>query len=93
MTDSLHDIRPAGRALDEMRPIEIETDYAPYAEGSALIRMGQTHVLCTATVEESTAPFLTGTGQGWVTAEYGMLPRSSPVLIPRNRSANSGRTK
>jgi ribonuclease PH len=85
--------RPHGRALDQMRPVTIEPDFAPYAEGSALIRMGDTHVLCTATVEESTAPFLTGTGQGWVTAEYGMLPRSSPVRIPRGRSASSGRTK
>jgi ribonuclease PH len=86
-------VRPNGRALDEMRTIEIEVGYAPYAEGSSLIRMGNTHVLCTATVEESTAPFLIGTGQGWITAEYGMLPRSSPVRIPRSRSASSGRTK
>jgi ribonuclease PH len=85
--------RPLGRDLASMRPVDIEPGYAPYAEGSALIRMGETHVLCTATVEESTAPFLTGTGQGWVTAEYGMLPRSSPVRIPRGRSASSGRTK
>jgi ribonuclease PH len=93
MTETTMGTRPHGRALDAMRPVEIEVDFAPYAEGSALIRMGDTHVLCTASVEESTAPFLTGTGQGWVTAEYGMLPRSSPVRIPRNRSAGSGRTK
>ena len=93
MTEAVTGARPHGRTLDQMRPIEIEVGYAPYAEGSALIKMGDTHVLCTATVEESTAPFLTGTGQGWVTAEYGMLPRSSPVRIPRHRSSGSGRTK
>ena len=93
MTEMLTGERPNNRALDQMRPIEIEIGYAPYAEGSALIRMGDTHVLCTATIEESTAPHLTDTGQGWVTAEYGMLPRSSPVRIPRHRSAGSGRTK
>lgn len=85
--------RPRERALNAMRAVSIEPGYAPYAEGSALIAMGETHVLCTATVEESTAPFLTGSGRGWVTAEYGMLPRSSPERIPRGRSASSGRTK
>lgn len=85
--------RPRERALNAMRAVSIEPGYAPYAEGSALITMGETHVLCTATVEESTAPFLTGSGRGWVTAEYGMLPRSSPERIPRGRSASSGRTK
>lgn len=93
MPEASNNPRPHKRPLDQMRPIEIEAGYAPYAEGSAMIRMGETHVLCTATVEESTAPFLVGSGQGWVTAEYGMLPRSSPVRIPRNRSASSGRTK
>lgn len=93
MTDIESSSRPHGRQLNQMRPVSIEPDFAPYAEGSALIRMGDTHVLCTATVEESTAPFLVGTGRGWVTAEYGMLPRSSPSRIPRGRSASSGRTK
>ncbi len=93
MADAGSNARPLGRPIDQMRPVSIEPDFAPYAEGSALIRMGETHVLCTATVEESTAPFLVGSGQGWVTAEYGMLPRSSPVRIPRGRSASSGRTK
>ena len=93
MSDLTVGARPNGRAPGEMRSVSIEPGYAPYAEGSALIRMGETHVLCTATVEESTAPFLTGSGQGWVTAEYGMLPRSSPERIPRSRSASSGRTK
>jgi ribonuclease PH len=93
MAETASGTRPHGRALNEMRQVEIVPGYAPYAEGSALICMGDTHVLCTATVEESTAPFLTGTGQGWITAEYGMLPRSSPARIPRSRSASSGRTK
>lgn len=93
MAESEYTERPHGRPIEQMRTVSIEPDFTPYAEGSALIRMGDTHVLCTATVEESTAPFLTGTGQGWVTAEYGMLPRSSPVRIPRGRSASSGRTK
>ncbi|TVR74720.1 MAG: ribonuclease PH [Sphaerobacteraceae bacterium] len=93
MAEAGSNARPLGRPIDQMRPVSIEPDFAPYAEGSALIQMGETHVLCTATVEESTAPFLVGSGQGWVTAEYGMLPRSSPVRIPRSRSASSGRTK
>src|SRR5690606_21850039 len=70
--------RAGGRRNDELRPVEILPGYAPYAEGSALITMGNTHVLCTATVEDRVPPFLVGTGKGWVTAEYGMLPRSSP---------------
>jgi ribonuclease PH len=93
VTETGYTERPLDRSIEQMRPVSIEPDFTPYAEGSALIRMGDTHVLCTATVEESTAPFLIGTGQGWVTAEYGMLPRSSPVRIPRGRSASSGRTK
>jgi ribonuclease PH len=93
VTETGYTERPLDRSIEQMRPVSIEPDFTPYAEGSALIRMGDTHVLCTATIEESTAPFLIGTGQGWVTAEYGMLPRSSPVRIPRGRSASSGRTK
>ena len=93
MSDTTGVIRGSGRTLDEMRAVTISTGYAPYAEGSALIKMGNTHVLCTATVEESVPPFLAESGQGWITAEYGMLPRSSPVRIPRRRSAESGRTK
>ncbi len=75
-----------------MRPIEIIPGYAPYAEGSALITVGNTHVLCTATIEEHVPKFLQSTGKGWVTAEYGMLPRSSPQRISRERSLSSGRT-
>ncbi|HLI50313.1 MAG TPA: ribonuclease PH [Thermomicrobiaceae bacterium] len=83
--------RPGGRLPSELRPVEIITGYAPYAEGSALITMGNTHVLCTATVEDRVPPFRAGQG-GWVTAEYAMLPRSSPQRIDRQRSLSSGRT-
>jgi ribonuclease PH len=93
VSESTEIVRPGGRSFSELRPVLIEPGFAPYAEGSALIQMGHTHVLCTATVEESTPSFLIGTGRGWITAEYGMLPRSSPVRIPRERSAGSGRTK
>jgi len=84
--------RPGGRANDALRPVSILPGYAPFAEGSALIMMGNTHVLCTATVESRVPSFLLGTGKGWVTAEYGMLPRSSPQRIPRDRSLTGGRT-
>ncbi|MBX6342699.1 MAG: ribonuclease PH, partial [Thermomicrobiaceae bacterium] len=85
--------RPGDRANDALRPVAIQPGYAPYAEGSALITMGNTHVLCTATIEERVPSFLAGTGKGWVTAEYGMLPRSSPQRIPRDRALTSGRTQ
>ncbi len=84
--------RPAGRSNNELREIEIVPGFAPYAEGSALISAGNTHVLCTATIEERVPGFLQNTGKGWVTAEYGMLPRSSPQRISRERSLSSGRT-
>jgi ribonuclease PH len=84
--------RPGGRANDELRKIEIIPGYAPFAEGSALISAGNTHVLCTATIEERVPGFLVNKGKGWVTAEYGMLPRSSPQRISRERSLSSGRT-
>ncbi|MFN3337206.1 MAG: ribonuclease PH, partial [Thermomicrobium sp.] len=71
-----------GRANNELRPVEIVPDYIPYAEGSALIMLGGTHVLCAATVEERVPGFLVGSGQGWITAEYGMLPRSGRERIP-----------
>lgn len=71
-----------GRANDELRPVEIVPHYIPYAEGSALIMLGNTHVLCAATVEERVPSFLVGSGQGWITAEYGMLPRSGRERIP-----------
>lgn len=70
-------MRPSGRKLDEMRKVSIETGVVKHAEGSCLIKVGDTHVLCTATVEDKPPPFLKGTGLGWVTAEYGMLPRAT----------------
>ncbi len=70
-------MRPSGRNLDEMRVVSIETGVMRHAEGSCLIKMGNTHVLCTASVEDRTPPFLKNTGLGWVTAEYGMRPRAT----------------
>ncbi len=73
-----------GRRPDELRPVTLTRHYTKYAEGSVLVTMGDTVVLCTATVESGVPPFLRGTGRGWVTAEYGMLPRSTPVRTPRD---------
>mgnify|MGYP003700708765 CR=1 FL=1 len=70
-------MRPSGRSVDQLRPIVLETNVNKYAEGSCLARFGDTHVLCTASVEESIPPWLRNSGRGWVTAEYGMLPRST----------------
>ncbi len=86
-------MRTDGRKSDELRSVEIIPDFCKYAEGSALVKFGNTHVLCTATTDESTPKFLQGSGQGWVTAEYGMLPRSTHTRIRRDRAANSGRTQ
>ncbi len=88
-------MRPSGRNLDAMRPIEIETGVTKHAEGSCLIRCGDTHVLCTATIEDKAPPFLKGTGLGWVTAEYGMLPRATNTRNRREAAAGkqSGRTQ
>src|SRR5512146_3125798 len=87
--------RPSGRAPDEMRSVRLEPGFAKYAEGSCLARFGDTHVLCTATVEEKVPPFLRNTGRGWVTAEYGMLPRSTQTRTDREaaRGRQSGRTQ
>ena len=87
-------MRPSGRQLGEMRPVSIETGVTKHAEGSCLIRMGDTHVLCTATLEERVPPFIKGSGQGWVTAEYGMLPRSTNTRMRREATAGKqgGRT-
>ena len=82
-------MRPSGRALDQMRPISIETNVAKHAEGSCLIKVGDTQVICTATLEERVPPFVKGTGLGWVTAEYGMLPRSTGSRM--RREATSGK--
>jgi ribonuclease PH len=87
--------RPSGRGADELRAMAFEPGFSPYAEGSCLIRCGNTHVLCTASVEERVPPFLRNTGKGWVTAEYGMLPRSTHTRTDREatRGKQSGRTQ
>ena len=87
--------RPSGRAPDQMRAVSLEPGFAKYAEGSCLIRFGDTHVLCTASVDEKVPPFLRNTGRGWVTAEYGMLPRSTHTRTDREaaRGKQSGRTQ
>jgi len=85
-------MRPSGRQPDELRAIVLETDVSRYAEGSCLAKFGETHVLCTASIDESVPPFLRNSGKGWVTAEYGMLPRSTHDRMDRKRSAGSGRT-
>ena len=82
-------MRPSGRDLDEIRSITIETNVTKHAEGSCLIKIGDTHVLCTATVEDRVPPFVKGSGLGWVTAEYGMLPRSTGSRM--RREATSGK--
>ncbi|MEC7441513.1 MAG: ribonuclease PH [Pseudomonadota bacterium] len=86
--------RPSGRKHNEKRPVSAEIGFSKYAEGSCLIRFGDTHVLCTATVEERVPPFLRGQGIGWITAEYGMLPRSTHTRTDREaaRGKQSGRT-
>ncbi len=87
--------RPSGRAPDEARPVRITRHYTRYAEGSVLVEFGHTRVLCTASVDEKVPPFLRGSGQGWVTAEYGMLPRSTHTRSDREaaRGKQSGRTQ
>jgi len=85
-------VRADGRKADELRKIKITRNYIKTAEGSVLIEMGDTRVICTATVENSVPPFLRGKGTGWVTAEYAMLPRSSGQRIQRERSKVGGRT-
>ncbi len=88
-------MRPSGRAADALRSVSLETGVSRHAEGSCLVRYGHTHVLCTATVEERVPPFLRNTGKGWVTAEYGMLPRSTNSRTAREaaRGKQSGRTQ
>jgi len=88
-------MRPSGRTPDAMRAVSLETGFSKYAEGSCLAKFGDTHVLCTATVEERVPPFLRNTGRGWVTAEYGMLPRSTHTRTDREaaRGKQSGRTQ
>ena len=88
-------MRPSGRAPDELRSVVLEPGVNKYAEGSCLARFGDTHVLCTASIGERVPPFIRNTGRGWVTAEYGMLPRSTGVRSPREaaRGRQSGRTQ
>ncbi len=85
--------RPDGRAGDQLRPLVLERSANPYAEGSCLIRMGGTLVHCTASVEPGVPGFKKGTGEGWVTAEYAMLPRATLERTPRERTGPGGRTQ
>jgi len=87
--------RADGRAPDELRPVELTRDYTTFAAGSALIRVGRTVVLCTASVADEVPRWMRGTGRGWVTAEYSMLPGSSPERVAREaaRGRQSGRTQ
>ena len=88
-------MRPSGRKPDELRPVRITRHYTKHAEGSVLVEFGDTKVLCTASVEERVPPFLKDSGRGWVTAEYGMLPRSTNTRTEREaaRGKQSGRTQ
>ena len=88
-------MRPSGRAPDELRPIALETGVSKHAEGSCLVRFGDTQVLCTASIEENVPPWLRKSGKGWVTAEYGMLPRATTTRTAREaaRGRQSGRTQ
>ena len=87
--------RPSGRANDELRKVSLEPGFSLHAEGSCLVKFGNTHVLCTASVEDRVPPFMRGQGRGWVTAEYGMLPRSTHTRSDREaaRGKQSGRTQ
>lgn len=88
-------MRPSGRAADQLRTVSFEMGFSKYAEGSCLVKFGDTHVLCTATVEEKVPGWMRGSGEGWVTAEYGMLPRSTHDRMRREASSGkqSGRTQ
>jgi len=87
-------MRPSGRELNQMRPVSIETGATKHAEGSCMIRVGDTHVLCTASIEPRVPSFIKGSGLGWVTAEYGMLPRSTTSRMRREAAVGKqgGRT-
>jgi len=88
-------MRPSGRTPDQIRDVTMEVGFSKHAEGSCLIKCGDTHVLCTATLEDKAPPFLRDSGKGWVTAEYGMLPRSTHSRMGREaaRGKQSGRTQ
>src|SRR6266849_5337617 len=81
--DTMSYARTDGRAVDELRAVKITPGYLPYAEGSALIEMGQTRVICSASLEDRVPPFLRNSGKGWVTAEYAMLPRATQQRTQR----------
>jgi ribonuclease PH len=87
-------MRPSGRRPDQLRDVSLEPGVSAHAEGSCLVKFGRTHVLCTASLENAVPPFLKGTGKGWVTAEYGMLPRATGERMRREAAAGkqSGRT-
>ena len=86
-------MRPSGRQTHELRSLSIEPHVNRHAEGSCLIRVGHTQVICTASLEERVPPFLKNTGKGWVTAEYGMLPRATNTRMRRERDGAGGRTQ
>ena len=87
-------MRPSGRAFNELRSVSLEPGCSKHAEGSCLVKFGETHVLCTASWDETTPPWLRGSGRGWVTAEYGMLPRSTGGRMKREaKGGQSGRTQ
>src|ERR1700743_2344829 len=88
-------MRPSNRAPDQLRAVSLEPGFAKHAEGSCLVKFGDTHVLCTASVDEKVPGFLRGTGLGWVTAEYGMLPRATHERMDREaaKGKQSGRTQ
>lgn len=95
MPDSKNAVRPSGRKNDELRKVELQRNVNIHAEGSCLVKFGNTHVLCTASVEEKVPHWMKNTGKGWVTAEYGMLPRSTGSRIDREaaRGKQTGRTQ
>ena len=88
-------MRPSGRKTDQMRKVSFERNFSKHAEGSCLVKFGDTHVLCTASLEDKTPPWLRNTGKGWVTAEYGMLPRATGERMKREAAAGKqgGRTQ
>src|ERR1700757_3802774 len=93
MSNATELLRVDGRRKDQIRPVKVTRNFIKHAEGSVLIEMGDTKVICTASLEEKVPPFLKGRGQGWVTAEYGMLPRSTNTRSTRERTGPSGRSQ
>src|SRR5207245_157435 len=85
--------RPDGRAPDQLRPVTVTRDFLLHPEGSVLVEFGATKVICTASLEDKVPPFMKGQGQGWVTAEYAMLPRSTNTRTPRENRGPSGRSQ